>query len=409
MGTPPMPTLRIVSPPGAGRAHASTAAELIHYTWLFNLESALADEWEVTTSAPDRVERLVVIYRGAWPTSADIDALKRSHPAAPLVPLDWTALDRLGVVETSNIEWVTRGWVTAIEKVGHPAERVGAEGGPPPTDGAHAPFALAFGDRVRVLSARNGQLDHVSTEWGDLEAAVDVENSSVAVAMDARVAVTVHDARLRVLWLTEAGEKAWGDARQLPEDIASDARVLTAAMMRDGRVRVMLAGAAQLWRLIVGLQEIETVIAVLDHPAVIHAGVEVLGDSAFFDESGHLITSHGNRIVERVTAILSLDAASSGGVRLAAAIGRAGERPVLRVAQRGPRGSWTNVETTSELDALGIVPEQLVGVTVERRLDGLPPTRIVLAVRTPMGVQVRIVTVGQPTPAAVFAEGRGTP
>lgn len=408
MGAPPMPTLRIVSPPGTGRAQASTAAELIHDTWLFNLESALADEWEVTTLAPDRAERVVVIRRGAWPASTDIDALRDSHPRLLPVLLDWTRLDGLDAVESSDIEWVTRAWVGDLDEVGHPAEQAAADGGPSSADGARSPYALVRGDRVRVLSVRNGRLDHVSTEWGDLEAAVDVENSSIAVAVDARVAVTVHDARLRVLWLTEAGEKAWGDARQLPEDIASDARVLTAAMMRDGRVRVMLAGSAQLWRLIVGSQGIETVVALLDHPAVIHAGVEVLGDSAFFDESGHTVTSRGDRIVERVTTILSMDAASSGGVRLAAAIGRAGERPVLRVARRGPRGSWTTVETTSELDALGIVPEQLVGVTVERRLDGLPPTRIVLAVRTPMGVQVRIVTVGQPTPAAVLAEGRGT-
>jgi len=252
--------------------------------------------------------------------------------------------------------------------------------------GAEPPVVIGCGGGLRAVWVARGRRESEALDaWEDLEVVASDPSSTHAVSADGRLVAVLHEGRLGLTWLTVArqGVALVGESREiaLPDGLFRDPRLVTAAPMLSGAVRLTVADELGSWWLFVSSGGDLSTVPVSAPPVSVGLGIDVLSTAMLYQADGRPFRSDGGESPFPGLRVSAVDAAFSAGVTVVAAVGtrgRGGDQ-VLEVRRRLGAAAWETVSVSEELREQAVDVRGISGVSVERRLDERAPSRLVVA------------------------------
>lgn len=399
------PRALIWSPAGAptpAEADAQATRRAVRATRLHNLVEFLASQqWEAIVR-PIGVKPESWFERLVWIGGTGLDDAARAAARRVLgahdldeIELDWRDIDELVLGPDTDVAALgDPGCHTDADALARLVMPPGGGRDAEPRSGdTEPPIVIGCGAGLRAVWTDHGHADsEVLGSWEDVEATASDPLASHVVSADGRLLAVLHD---RTLSLTRLGTTRQGVGildpathAVLPGDVLQEPRLVTVAPMLSGTVRLIVADEVAVWRLFLppGGELSATRIpgpSAPVHSAPVHSGIDVLSSIVLFQGDGRPFGKQGDDSPFPGLRVRTVDAAFSGGVTVAAAIvtrGRKDGVPVLEVRGRVGSEPWQTLSFTDEAGGRGVPSRDITGVTVERRLDGRQPTRVVVLV-----------------------------
>ena len=314
-----------------------------------------------------------------WALGIDLDEIE----------LDWRDIDEFtpGTGDLAVLShWcgrtsadTVRDWLTASRP--DPDE-------PPDADrsASRLPVVIGCGAGLRAVWTSDGMLDSDALgSWNEVETTDADSTSSYAVSADGRMVVVARDRVITVSWLTATKEGPTyipdrrGDIR-LPDSVGPRPRVVSVATMLGGTTRLTIADSTDTRRLFLTPGGEISGRPIHSQPATISVGIDVLSQAVLYKSDGRQVHLGNGETMFPGLKVHAVDAAFSRGVTVVAALGRRSGHPEIQIGRRLGTARWELISIMDELHELGVEASTIVDVTVERRLDDLEPSHLVIAV-----------------------------
>ena len=374
----------------------------IHAVRIYNLTEYLSLQgWDYSVSDmrathKEGFNRLIWTKRTEWPQALDAEQEAQRLRAAFTFDedqLDWSDIDSFTLDADADVTHLSdpagrsdRGVLDRIVAA-RPTEvsvsvRPGEDAEHPHQETAVLPVVIGSGLALRALWIDDGRLESEPIDsWEDVETTVTDPDSSFAVSADGRLVVVAHHGVIRASSLTRTMETVptlLGQAGEvtLPESLGHNPRIVTTARMRTGTIRMTIAtdtGGSRLFLAPDGEISQEPVLSI---PAGVRIGIDVPSGMVLFRTDGRqLRLGGGQTILGGLRKVRMIDAAFSGGVTVVAALGERSKQTTVEVTRRRGTSGWEPVDITEH----GVDARSISSVTVERRLDDVEPSHVVVA------------------------------